>query len=299
MPVTRITFTSEQQRLRDNLFRVQRDYEAASLPATTGKVVNNLSDNPTITSRILAFRSKVQSADQFQRNMTLGRLRINTADNQLGNAYEALLKIRNIALQASDPTTAATQLSQLSTQIGDLKTEILNYANGKLDGQYIFAGTATSTQPFSGTPTAFAGNTNALTVQVSTTTTVQLNFDGSIIFTGSGGGQDIFAAIDSLQTAVSTQSAAGIATGLSAIDTGMSQVLKARGDVGIRIQQLDSYESLLSDGRTQDLTSLSDLEDASVDDAFSKLVTRETALRLVFASSSRVLSAISGIQLQV
>lgn len=299
MPLTRVTFSSEQRRIQDNLFRVQREYQKASGPATSGKVVNDLADNPAVTSRIMSFRSKVQSSEQYQRNITLSRLRLNFTDSQLANGHEALAKIREIVLRANEPTNSSSLLSQMASQVADLKSELLTYANAKLDGQYIFSGTATSTVPFSGTPTAFAANSNSLLIQVSTTTTIQINVDGNTIFSGSGGGEDVFDVIDDLQTNIGAADSASIATNLARLDTAMAQVRKARGDLGIRNQQIDSYETLLGEGRILDTESLSAIEEASIDEAFSTLVAKETALRLVFASSSRVLSAITGIQLQV
>ncbi|MBI4239275.1 MAG: flagellar hook-associated protein FlgL [Deltaproteobacteria bacterium] len=297
MASDRITFTSTQLLLQENLFEVQRQYNDKVMPATTGKKINYLSDSPTTTSRVMSLRNQVRTNDQYQSNLTLARLNLNFADNRLSQADTTMMKVREIVLRANDASVSGSMLNQLGEQIDDLKTELLTYANATLDGKYIFSGTAITTQPFSGTPTAFAGNSNALYIQATSTLRVQVNLDGNSIFSGSGGGVDIFDVLDDLKTDVQAGNAANIATDLTRLDTGLTQVRNARSDIGIRMQQIEVNETALSESRVQILSDLSLLQDVEIDKAISELVTRETALRLVFSTTSRVLGVISGLPL--
>lgn len=298
MTLNRVTFSATQFTLEENLLQVQRMYNAKVIPATTGKKVNTLSDNPISTSRILVTRNKVNTNDQYQSNITYARMNLNFADSQLAQVGDAVQRIREIALRANDAGLAASTRTQMGNQINDIKTEILSYANAKIDGKYAFSGTAVTTLPFAGTPTVFAGNSNAILTQATASLSVQMNVDGNEIFSGSGGGVDLFATIDSLVTAVQAGNGPNIATYVTNLDTANGQVNANRAKIGNRVQLLDANENALSEDRLQHLKNLSDLEDVDLDKAISELVTRETAMKLVFATSSRVLGVISGINLQ-
>ncbi len=429
MSVARLTFSAYQILIRDNLFKVEKQYYDASVPVTTGRKVNFLSDDPTNISRIFSLRDQVSVSDQYEKNLIGARLRLGFSDSRLAESSDVLQRVRDVALQANDPTVDSSLLAQMSTQLADLKDELLAAANGKIDSQYVFSGSQTNVQPFSGTPTTFHGNSNARVIQGGSTIQIQTNLDGDRIFTGNiatatgtslatslknsnsvglgvhvgdvidftgsvggvamsgqsltvttsttlddienalqaalrsvadgdltetaviqpdgsiqvtsdganaitnlqlsisgnttfntaftystsiaaggvtansdalktGTGEDLFDIIDDLQTAILAQDTTSIATILDRIDTAESQVNEGRATVGIRQQQIDALERSLGEDRLRILEELSSLQEVNVDEALSTLVTRETALKLVFSTSSRILSVISGLSLQ-
>lgn len=293
MAFARVTFSSTQLSIRDNLAKVQRQFESAALPATTGLRVNNLFDDPGSTSRIFSLKSNLKDVEQFQKNVTSARTRITFAEDQLRQSIEVIRRIRESALRANDPTVSASSLSSIEDSINELKDQLLGHANAKLLGKYVFAGTDTDTQPFTGTPTTFNGNSTAISIQATTTVSIQVNLDGDEIFTGGGGGVDIFAAIDDLATAVGSGDADDIETNLDLLDTATEQVLSGIAETGLRTMNLENVENTLSDNRLRYLEDLSDLQDANMDQALTDLVTSETALRLVFASTQRIMSVTS------
>lgn len=424
MPITRVSFASTQLAIRDNIFRAQRHYREASVPATTGRAVNFLSDNPLAITRIFSLRNQALANQQYQRNISESKTRMNFNETQLAEVGGVLNRSREIILRANDPTVSVSLRAQLSTQLGDLKTELLGYANAKLEGSFIFGGTDSDSTPFSGTPTVYNGTTTSVTAQITRSLAVQTNIDpkkyfmgniataastdlltnlhtdsggnlgalagdtitmagtvttafsttyavtatstyanlaaalqvairaagvgtetvavqanGSLLVTAGttaitgltssisgkaafntafafttpiaasgtgtsavldgGTGDDVFDLFDDLQTAVTSANATTLETALSRLDSTINQFLDARAEVATRTQQIDASEISMGDERVRLATDLAMIEDVDISQALSTLVTRETALRLVFASSSRVLSAIGGVQLQV
>lgn len=298
MPVNRVTFSSNLLLIRQNLARVQLQYNEAIGPATTGRRLNTLSDDASAISRLFSRRQDALYIEQNQRTVNLAKLRLNFTDSRLQGTSDVLQRVRDIALSANNSTLSADQLNVLSTQVGDLKNELLNHANAQIDGKYIFSGTKSDTQPFDGNPGVFNGNSNDISVQVSKTFQVKLTIDGDTLFTGAGGGVDLFDLMDNLQTAILNGDTANITTYIGQIDTGAAQIQNAQGTVGTRLQQLEAIDNSLSEDSVSTLKDLSDLQDADLDTALSNLVTRETALRIVFASSSKILATTSGMQLQ-
>ncbi|MBF0492342.1 MAG: flagellar hook-associated protein FlgL [Deltaproteobacteria bacterium] len=297
MAVSRLTFNTFNLSIANNLAKVQREYEQASVPVQTGYRLNNLSDDPTSISRLFSLKQDVNNNDQYQRNLTTAKLKLSFADDQLTSVNDLMSQVKDIALQANNSTISSSTLNQLSTQLGNLKTQLVGYGNAQYDNQYIFGGTATSTLPFSGVPTIFNGNSTAINVQANSTLQVQVNSDGAKIFTGTGGGQNLFALLDSLQTAVGAGDLTAITSLLPQLDSGLDQINQARADIGARTQQIDLVESSLSQDRLNTLSSLSDVQDVSIDQATTNLMTKETALRLVYASSNRLFSIIGTLTL--
>ncbi len=185
MPLTRVTFSSNQLTIRDNLARAQRQYQEVQAPATTGLRINKLSDDAAVLPQIFSYRSQSLDIQQYKNNVVDVKTSLDYADSKLQQASDVLNRIRQIALIASDASASDAFLTQMSTQLDDLKTEYLSYANAKSGDNYIFSGTATSTQPFTGTPVTFAANGNSLMSQVTKAIQMQRNINGNEIFTGS------------------------------------------------------------------------------------------------------------------
>ncbi len=299
MPIARITYSAQQLLIQNNMTRVQEHYQAAFGPATSGKRVNTISDDPSNISHLFSLRNRVKESEQYQSSVSNARLRLTYTDSRLGEAHDTIQRIIDVGMQGNDASITGSLRTQLAQQITDLKTELLSHANSQFESRYIFAGTATSTKPFAGTPVAFAGNSTIISIQANTSVQIDLNLDGDAIFTGAGGGQDIFSAIDALSTAVGTANSSAISTALDQLKTGLEQVDSARATVGIRQQQIDAIDSALSEDRISILDQLSKIEEVSIDEALTQLTVRETALKLVFSSSSRVLSVLGGLTLQV
>ena len=63
------------------------------------------------------------------------------------------------------------------------------------------------------------------------------------------------------------------------------------------LQQVGSIQELLNDDKVRVSLDISNLQDADLSNVLSDLSAKETALRLVFASSGRVFSTLNNIQL--
>lgn len=423
MPVGRLTLSAHELLIRNNLFRVQQQYNDASVPVTTGRRINFLSDDPGNVSHLFSLRAQVSVNEQYQRNLTGAGLKLNFLDARLTSATDVLQRVRDIALKANDPTVDSSLVSQLASQLDDLKTELLDAANARLDNQYVFGGSKSDAKPFSGTPVVFQGNSDNRNIQASPNVQINTNLDGDQIFTGhihtattsdlavqlknsdgvglnfhagdviefsgnigaafssnltvtssttlgdiatalqsalqaagngsetasvqldgsikvtsgataitnlsvnvagkpdiatafnfsssiagggstsssdtlqAGTGEDLFDVIDDLKKAILSGSTSGIATSLDRLQVGELQVNEGRATIGIRTQQIDALGNTLSQDGVRMLDELSSIQDANIDQSISNLAIRETALRLIFATSSRVLSVISGLNL--
>ncbi len=425
MVLSRITFSSNQLLIRDNLLRVQKDYQDATVPATTGRRINTLSDDASVISQLFYLRSEVKANEQYQRNITAAQLFLNYSASRVTLATDVLERIRGIALQGGDAGTSTDQREQLLNMIDEMKDELLDYANARYEGRYIFSGTATTTQPFQNDPVTFEGNSSDMVIQASQETQITANLDGNELFMGntdtavstslltslknsdgvnldlesgdtitiagtlgtgfsttytvtatstlanlatavqtalraatgssanetaavqadgsikvtsgtsaitgltlsvtdkdvfntaftyptpitagggtgssdtllSGTGEDVFDVIDDLRQALADGDQTAFETHLERLDTSLEQVRLGEVTIGTRMQQLDVLSNSMGEDRIRIMDNLSIIQDASIDQSLSDLVSKESILKIVYSTSSRIMSVLSGLNL--
>ena len=97
----------------------------------------------------------------------------------------------SLATEGNNGTLNASDLSSIANQLTGVRSEIMSLANTSYQGQYVFAGSQTSTQPFSldtsTTPATvvYSGDSMQTTIQSPSGQSFPLNVPGSQIF-GSG-----------------------------------------------------------------------------------------------------------------
>jgi flagellar hook-associated protein 3 FlgL len=153
----------------------------------TGKRVNTPADDPIAAVHIAELeRSKLEYA-QYEKNSSLARNRLNLEESALTDAGTNLQRVRELVLQASnigtlndnDRKSIAVELQSRLEQMQD----IANRKDG--NGEYLFAGFSTLTQPFAGAASGnvvYSGDQGARLLQVGPTQRVQDSHSGFELF---------------------------------------------------------------------------------------------------------------------
>lgn len=194
--------------------------------------------------------------------------------------------------------TSTTTLTDMATQL-----QTILRANGAgtetvtVQGDGSLRVTAGATQ-IDDLTMSISGNTAFNTAFTYGTTIAALGTDDSDTLL-SGSGEDIFDVIDDIQTAIASGDIDSIATHMDRLDNAIEQLTAARTKIGTRQQQLDAVELALSEDSLKFTSDLSDIQDANIDQVMTKLVSQETALRVVYSASSRILQTASNLQLNV
>jgi flagellar hook-associated protein 3 len=112
----------------------------------TRKAINRPSDDPIGTARVLEYRKRLSSIEQYKHNIASSKVRVEMTGSNLEALHELLYTAKGIASQSlgaddSGRAMAAAEITNISEQIQDI-------ANTRLGGSYIFAGHAADTLPF-------------------------------------------------------------------------------------------------------------------------------------------------------
>ncbi len=162
-----------------------------STEIATGVSVNSLSDNPSAASQDFLLRSEISSNDNFVQTASGVTGALQVTDTALGSVVTQITLAISLATEGNNGTLNASDLASIANQLTGVQSEILSLANTSYQGQYVFAGSQTSTQPFSldtsTTPATvvYSGDSMQTTIQSPSGQGFPLNVPGNQIF-GSG-----------------------------------------------------------------------------------------------------------------
>src|SRR5699024_9497170 len=114
---------------------------------STGKKINLPSDDPVIAMKGINFRREVASVEQFKRNTNEVHNWMDNSDASLDKATQALQKLRELAIQASNDTYDSEERKNMMEEAEQLKEHLIDIGNTKVNGNYIFNGVKTDVKP--------------------------------------------------------------------------------------------------------------------------------------------------------
>ncbi len=115
---------------------------------SSGKKINNLSDYPVDAEKILTLNKKINSINQYSRNITTASIWLKTTDNTIISIKNLNTRVKELTTQASTETYTYEQRKLLSSQIVDIAENIMELANTEINGQYIFSGYKMNVKPY-------------------------------------------------------------------------------------------------------------------------------------------------------
>lgn len=115
-------------------------YQLYGQELSTGKSLNEPSDNPTIIAQDLSVRNDSAVTGQVSQNLTDLQNMLSTTDSTLSNLTGVLQSARNLAIEGAQDNITPSQRSQIGQQVNQLLEETIGLANTQYDGKYVFAG---------------------------------------------------------------------------------------------------------------------------------------------------------------
>ncbi len=111
------------------------------------KLINRPSDDPIAMGKVLDYRRKLSSIDQYARNITPAKTRVEIAMINLEEVHGFIDKAKTLAVNQSSQDNALGR-EAAALEVTNICDRIRDMANTRLGGKYIFAGHETDTQPF-------------------------------------------------------------------------------------------------------------------------------------------------------
>jgi flagellar hook-associated protein 3 FlgL len=184
--------------LNQNQFLASIGTLESSISQTQNEISSNSSftdpaQNPVAAGEVNDFSQTLAQGQQFQTNANSAKTNLSTEDSALSSVQTTLQSLRDLALEATSGTESSSNLSAIATQATQIQNSLLSLANTQNgNGEYIFGGYATQTQPFTLTSTGatYNGDTGQRQIQIAVGQTVADGDNGDAVFnqipTGNG-----------------------------------------------------------------------------------------------------------------
>jgi len=228
---------------------------------------------------------------------------ISTADMRLKNSMsminsmqQILVRAQALAVQQSSGQISATDRQGALAEVTQLKGSLFTYANQKLDGQALFAGTATSGDAFikdgSGN-IVYNGNALDRTVAITTTQIVSSNVRGD-----STAFSKMFSSFQAFESALTANDQAGVQAALGQLNDAGSSITDLNAEVGSRIRSLDMQQQLYTDIQLSMTTRLTEHEGVDIASTVAHLQESSVALQAAYSqvATLRSLSLVNFLQ---
>jgi flagellar hook-associated protein 3 FlgL len=258
----------------------------------TGKLVVSPSDDPEKISVMQRLKSALNRQDSYANTLQAAGVRLNAQENAVRNSSTILVRIKELALQASSDTMNIEDRTNIASEIEGLQKDLLSLANTTdVNGNFVFGGSRVSTAPFSVVAgiASYQGDQADVQAEAGDQRKVQISRPGSAVFAGtiradSGERVGFFQVLEDLKTAINDSTYADMQRGLDELDKLQSGFSQAVVQIGTELNVVENQTKIIDDTRIQLQTTLSQVQDTDYTEAITRL--QKEMLGLQAAQSS-------------
>ncbi|GER68386.1 flagellar hook-associated protein 3 [Weizmannia acidilactici] len=237
----------------------------------SGKKINKLSDDPLSAMKGISYRRTVAQVKQYEDNFSEASTWIETTNDALDEANQVLQRIRELVVEGSTDTETPSDRQSIADEVEQLRDQLVDIANTKVNDKYIFNGTNTTEKPISTDISTFDGSTtlginnNPVKIELSKGIYLQVNADGSKVFS-----DDLFKDLKDLISDLNAgTSANGFDRYLDKIDAHIDNVLSELSQTGARSNRLDLMKERVSQQELTATEIMSNNEDVDIDQVYT------------------------------
>jgi len=261
---------------------------------SSGRSVNQLSDNPAAASEDVLNHLQTNQDTQLLQNLSSLTSQGQAIDSTLNSAVQAVTQAISLGVEGANGTLSDADRQAIAQELIGIRDQVLGLANQTYQGNYVFSGTATSTQPFVLDNTQpdgvkYNGNANVNTDQISQGQTVAVNLPGNQIFTNPSG--DVLGALNGLITALQNNS--GIAAANTNLDKAFTVLTTQRVFYGNALNQFQTAQTFLNGDKTQLAQQENSLVGADLAASITNFEQATTATNAILNATNQILTTLN------
>jgi flagellar hook-associated protein 3 FlgL len=244
---------------------------------SSGQKLNSPSDDPAAVASLISIRTQSDSITQYLSNISSLTGALQVADSALSSVVEELTSAESLGVEAANGTLTSANRQAIAQQVQGIQQEMIQLANTSYNGQYLFAGTATTTQPYVADPSSssgvtYNGNNNINSVEISEGQAMPINLPGSQLFSNSTA--SVFQSLQDLYDALENDG--DVASAAAEVQNALSYITAQRTFYGNSLSRLNTAQTFLNSEKLQLSTSEGDLVDVDLAKAITDLAQTET-----------------------
>jgi flagellar hook-associated protein 3 FlgL len=255
----RVTENRMTEQAADAVSRQREKAAEAGDELTTGVRVQKPSDDLAGWAEAAHARARATMSEARGSAIGISKDRLSATEGALDGINGVLVQARDLATQLANGTYSPQERADATTQLASLKAQALAFANTQgPDGTFVLAGSASTSAPFDPAGN-YVGDNVRQSVESAEGERTVANVPGTVL-TAAGGGIDVFATLDALQTALGANDLVGIRNSLTPLSNGIDKLASARSELGTRVAALNDAD----DARTAFELELSKQQDHAV-----------------------------------
>ena len=278
----RVTNQMMANNVTAQLFRQAGQMAKTQEQIVTGKRINRASDDPVGISSALSYRKTISSLEQYNSNISQGKMRIDTVDNVLEMVSDLLGEAKQIAYD-----TAPDMRSQMAEDVATIRDQVLQMANYQVDGEYLFSGEAIDTAPYDSTTWLYNGDDGTKDVIIGDNMVSSLTADGETIFGDDA--DNVFNILNDLEAALNAPDEAAIEAQISRLDAAGDNLTAIRAREAGLYKRLEATENHNAYFKVNVQEMLSQTEDADIAEAIINFQVQQTTYESTLATSSMII----------
>lgn len=294
--IGRVTTQMTASNLLANINQAMDRVDTTQQELSTGRKINQPSDNPYGTSLALQLNNQLANLDSFSNNVTDGTGWAQAANASLSSVTDSVQRIRELVVQASNGTLTQADMSADAAEVNQLIDQIKQDANTQYNGQYIFSGAATTTAPYqAGSNDAYAGDTGQVTRQIGPNTSLAVNAGlSSVLGTGQttpgqpAGDGKLLNTLRNIADAMQSGNSGALSSSLSKLDTNFGSLTGLTANMGATSDRLQMAASRIQSLQASDSQSLSDVQDADMAKTEVAFSTEQAALTAALQAGAHI-----------
>ncbi|NNU91021.1 flagellar hook-associated protein FlgL [Anoxybacillus sp. CHMUD] len=277
-----------QMMLANNTLRnVSKSYDKLGTyqqQLATGKKIHRPSEDPVVAMKGMHYRTSLTEIEQFQRNLSEAYTWMENSESALNHTTNVLQRARELVVQAKNGTLGPEDRQAIAREIEQLKKDLVQVANTKVAGKYIFNGTNIEQAPVAdGTPPTVTNNNDDFMVEVAKGVKLKINVTPNNVFN-----QGLFNTLQQIENELANPTG-NLDNLLSQLDGHLNDVLAERAELGARVNRLELVEQRLAEQQLIAKRMISDNEDADIEKIITELKSQETVHRAALAVGARII----------
>lgn len=180
----RITNGMITDRVSYNMQASLRRFLDMQTQMSSGRRINKPSDDPIGILRDLDYRTELAKNAQYRKNIDRAQNWIQTYDSTLAELKDNMSTIKEVAVAMADGTYDNVAREASAEEVESLFNQIVQLANGELEGKHIFSGFRTEQEALrvSANGVRYNGDTGQIGFQIESSSEMTVNLLGSQVF---------------------------------------------------------------------------------------------------------------------
>jgi flagellar hook-associated protein 3 FlgL len=275
----------------NDLQQSQVQLNTALQEVSTGKSVNEPSDNPYAAAAMVGNTIETGDVDQYTQNVTSVLSTVQSASSTLSSVVTALTQAVSLGTEGANGTNTAANRDEIASQVQSVLQNVVSDANLNVGGAYVFGGGSTTT-PYtadrsSATGYTYNGGSDVSTVAAGDQVNIQYSLPGSQIFSNSS--NSVIGSLSSLVTALQSGTTSDISTAVSSVSSALSYVGQQQVFYSNAESQLNSQDSVLKEDTVTLTSQATNLVGINESTAATNLSQAETDNSAALAAAAKVL----------